>query len=111
MALQQLRTDDIDGKPDAQTTVITINGHGIEVDLADASQAKLRKALEPFWNVGSPGEYAVTRRVRSNGSKKRSNDDRGYDLQELRAWAERTGVRVPQRGRVPQDIVDQYLRS
>lgn len=111
MALQQTRTDDIDGKPDAQTTVITLNGMGIEIDLAEASLTKLRKALEPYWAVGSPGEYVVTRRMRGSSSKKRTNGERGYDLYELRAWAERTGTKVPQRGRIPQDIVDAYLRS
>jgi hypothetical protein len=110
MALQQTRTDDLNGQPEAQTTIITINGHGVEVDLAEASMEKLRKALEPFWKVGSPGEYAVTRQMRG-GSKRKSNGERGYDLYELRAWAERNNIQVPQRGRMPQAIVDQYLRS
>jgi hypothetical protein len=109
MALQQLRTDDLDGKPDAKTVVITIDGTGVEVDLAEASLTKLVKALEPFWAVGSPNTYVVTRRL--PGTKRKNNNDRGYDLHELRAWAAANNVDVPQRGRVPQSIVDQYLRS
>ena len=109
MALQQLRTDDLTGEPDAVTYVITVNGQGVEIDLAPKSQDKLMKALEPFWKVGSPAEYGVTRTMRAR--KRPTTDERGYDLAELKAWAARTGVELPQRGRIPRDIVDQFLRS
>lgn len=107
MALQQLRTDDLNGDPDAETVVITINGQGIEIDLAARSTDKLVKALEPFWKVGTPAEYTVTRAIR--GRKRTVNDK--YDPSEVRAWANNTGVKVPARGRIPQAVVDQYLRS
>lgn len=111
MALQTTRTDDITGEPGAETVVITVNGQGIEIDLADKSMDRLVKALEPFWKVGSPSDYVVTRPMRNTTRKKAPTNDRGYDLQELRAWADRTGVQLPQRGRIPQHIVDQFLRS
>jgi hypothetical protein len=114
MALQQLRTDDLNGEPDAQTTVITINGSGVEIDLAAKSLGQLVKALDPFFAKGSPGDYQVTRVLPGRGSRTKPRpaaNERGYDLGELRAWAARTGVELPQRGRIPQAIVDQYLRS
>jgi hypothetical protein len=107
MATHTITTDDIDGAPDATTVVITVNGEGVEVDLADKSLAKLTTALEPFWNVGSPSHYDVSRR--SNG--RRPAPARGYDLAELRAWAARAGVELPQRGRIPGAIVERFNRE
>lgn len=110
MALQTTRTDDLDGSPGAVTTVITVNGIGIEIDLGDKSAKALTKALDVFWRAGSPSEYVVTKRERGAPSKAKTNG-RAYDLAELRQWAETNGVKLPQRGRIPQAIVEQYLRA
>ena len=35
----------------------------------------------------------------------------GPSNSEVRAWCKRTGVEVSERGRIPQDIIDQYLAA
>lgn len=108
MAVHTIRTDDLNGDPDAATVVITVNGKGIEIDVAERSSARLIKALEPFWNVGTESDYDVVRRQRG---AKRATSTRTADPGEVRAWANANGIQVNDRGRVPQVIVDQFLRS
>jgi hypothetical protein len=114
VALHQIRTDDINGDPEAITCVITVNGRGIEVDLAERSMTRLVKALEPFWAVGSENAYDIQRR--GIGKKKASvpkSTENGavVDPKAVRAWAASNGVEVPSRGRIPQDVQEQYLRA
>jgi hypothetical protein len=110
MALLTSRIDDLTGEPDAQTVVVTVNGKGVEVDLARKSLDRLVKALEPFWTVGSEDDYLVTRRERG------ARSSNGYALPDrserdaIRQWAETNGVTVPTRGRLPREVVEQYRR-
>lgn len=110
MVLQQIRNDDITGEPDAITCVITVNGDGIEIDLADKSMQKLVKALEPFWQVGSPGKYDIQRR--GVGRTLPSNVASDSERKAIREWAIAQGLISPQsRGRIAQTVVDAYRRS
>lgn len=88
---------------------ITVNGKGIEVDLAAKSVARLTKALEPFWAVGTEHDFVVTQRQR--GTRRQRDVGRGYDLDELRQWAANNGTKLPSRGRIPAAIVKQFLTS
>jgi hypothetical protein len=38
----------------------------------------------------------------------RARSERDFDMAALRAWARSNNVEVPQRGRIPQSVVDQY---
>lgn len=117
MAVQTIRTDDLNGKPDAQPTIITINGYGVEIDLAADSAARLVKALEPFWAVGNERPYDVVVRKtvrekrRANLSTNGTNGDREFDPIAVRAWAAQNGIEVGDRGRIPRTIVDQFLAA
>lgn len=45
----------------------------------------------------------------ARGMSRRAKTERGYDLPNLREWAAANNVQVPQRGRIAQTTVDQYL--
>jgi len=107
MALQTFRTDDLTGESDAQTVVIIVNDTGWEVDLAAASLAKLTKALEPFVRVGTESAYSVERK--GAGSKRTKTG--AVDPKAVRAWADSHGIPVGRNGRIPREIVEQYLRA
>lgn len=115
MALHHIRTDDLTGEQGAETVVITVNGKGIEVDLAAKSAERLTRALEPFWKVGSEDDYVVTRQVgkpRKATAKASTNGHvPDYDRGAVRAWAAANGIDVPSRGRIPRAIVEHYLAS
>lgn len=108
--MQTTRIDDLTGEPGAESVVITINGKGVEIDLAGASAGKLTKALEPFWRVGSEADFDVVRRQPGRSTTKRPQAN-AYDAKAVRAWADANGVEIGRNGRIPQAIVDQYLRS
>lgn len=106
MALHTVRTDDITGEAEATPVLVTVNGKGIEVDLAAKSMAKLVKALEPFWTVGSEGDYLVTRRERRGATVETTAEERTA----IREWAASNGITAPARGRMPADLVEAYRR-
>jgi hypothetical protein len=56
------------------------------------------------------GEQQPRRRGRPRKSEGggRARPERDFDMAALRAWAKSNNVDVPQRGRIPQNIVDQY---
>lgn len=43
-----------------------------------------------------------------SGGGRRSDADRGYDIVQLREWAGENKIKIPSRGRIPQDVVEQY---
>lgn len=112
MAVQTIRTDDINGDPDATLTTIVVNGHGVEVDLGPKSAERLAKVLEPFYTAGTPATYDVTRRnaMRKARANTNGNGAAGHDvdLADLRQWAAANNIAVPQRGRVPGATVEAY---
>lgn len=116
MAVHTIRTDDVTGEPEATTVVITVNGEGVELDLAPKSAQRLAKALEPFWSVGTPHTYDVIRRktVRERRAKANGNGNGDHtaaiDLADLRQWAATNDIAVPQRGRIPGATVELYLQ-
>jgi hypothetical protein len=110
MVLIQTRNDDITGEPEAITCVITVNGEGIEIDLAEKSMQKLVKALEPFWQVGSPGKYDIQRRgvAAKRGATVKASGRTPAENREIRDWARANGIEVPVRGVLANTIIEQY---
>src|SRR3954471_21575396 len=96
--------DDIDGSPDASTITFGLDGVAYSIDLAAKNEKKLRDALAPFI------DHATRQRGGSTGSTRGATkrNEREFDIASLRAWAAKEGVSVPQRGRIPGSVVDQY---
>lgn len=115
MALLTLRTDDLNGDDNASTVVITVNGKGVEIDLADRSSKALMKALAPYWAAGTESDFDVVRREagrRKSTGKASSNGHAGaVDPKAVRAWAEANGIEINARGRIPTELAEQYRRS
>ncbi|MGO2943893.1 MAG: histone-like nucleoid-structuring protein Lsr2 [Brevibacterium aurantiacum] len=102
-------TDDIDGQilseEDSESVQYSIEGRHYEIDLGPANAKKFREALEPYVSVSrkvsAPGR---TRQSRSRTSR----PGRGLDMSAVRAWARENGHTVPDRGRVPNAVLDAY---
>src|SRR3954470_9741621 len=94
-------TDDVDGKPAAETIVFGVDGREFEIDLSEKNAKALRKALEPF--LGSARRIGG-RVTRSNATKVAT----GVDNRAVRAWAESNGIEISARGRISQDVIEQY---
>jgi hypothetical protein len=102
MARQEIISDDLDGSAGAAPITFALEGRTYVIDLGERSLARLREALAPFVaaaHVQSPaGRGRTTARA----------TERDYDLADLREWAAKKRIKVPARGRVPRDVVEQY---
>ena len=96
-------TDDIDGgTKDVSTYRFGWLGRDYEVDLSAKNFKAFGAAIAPYLQAG---------RIQPRGTASRTSKstDREYDLPALREWAATEGIELPQRGRIPQGVVTQYL--
>lgn len=102
--VQVILIDDIDGTDADRTVQFALDGTSYEIDLNKENAAKLEKALAPFIDKATKVSSAraaggrATRRTASGRSK----------AAEVRAWAKEQGISVPDRGRVPNEVLEQY---
>lgn len=99
--IQILMLDDIDERPAAETVKFALDGIEYEIDLSDTNAEALRKALEPYTEHG--------RKVR--GRRGRSSMPKGGKTHEVREWAKRHGHHVNDRGRIPAEVMSEYLKA
>ena len=96
-------TDDIDGKPAAETVTFGLDSKTYEIDLTEKNAKALRTALEPW----------MTSARRVSGRKSRGgravSSSSGVDPKAVRAWAAGRGIDVSQRGRISSDVLEKYL--
>lgn len=110
---QIILIDDIDGGDASETVTFGLDGHDYEIDVNDAHAAEVRKVI---------GEYTIYARRTSKGGKKAKKAatlngtpvkngksvELGPSARLIRDWARSNGVEVPDRGRVPQSVIDAY---
>lgn len=95
--------DDLDGSEGAEEVSFAYAGTEYTIDLGEKSRAKLEKALKPFIDAGT--KVPASRRSARKGSGSASGKS---ESAVIRAWAKDNGHEVPDRGRVPQAVVDAY---
>jgi nucleoid-associated protein Lsr2 len=102
-------TDDIDGRPGAETVSFSYAGRSYEIDLGERNKAKLEKVLDPFISaarkVATPSRSAPT--GRSAGRKSSS----GLDLNAVRSWAVEQGLEVAKRGRIAKGVLEAFTKA
>ena len=101
-------TDDIDGKPAAETVSFGLDGRRYEIDLSDKNAQKLRDLFAPYVGAGSKvargGVVVGGRAARGRGG---ATADREQN-KAIREWAKKAGKDISDRGRIPQEIVDEF---
>lgn len=95
-------TDDIDGSPDAETVIFSLDGTSYEIDLSKANRGKFAAAVAPYVEAG--------RRISRGRSRPGSNRPSAprVDRAAIRAWATDHGLTVSQRGRISAEVLRQY---
>jgi hypothetical protein len=100
--------DDIDGGDADETVRFALDGVQYEIDLSKKNAAKMRNAIAPYMGagakVGRGGVVVGPRAARGRGS---ATTDREQN-KAIRAWAKKAGRDISDRGRIPQEIVDEY---
>ena len=103
--------DDLDGGEAQETVKFGLDGHSYEIDLSAKNATKLRSALAPYVEVGTRVSHRVpataVRPGRGRGSAPAERDQN----KAIRTWAIRKGIPVAPRGRIKQEIVEQYHRE
>jgi hypothetical protein len=101
--------DDLDGGKADETVKFALDGVQYEIDLSDKNAQKLRTAFADFVahgrRVGRGGVVVGGRaatRARGGAAADREQN------KAIRAWAKRKGRNISDRGRIPQEIVDEY---
>jgi hypothetical protein len=99
--MQVVFTDDTDGAPADETAKFAIDDTAFEIDLSAAHADELRLALQPY--------IALARKV--GGSTRRagrSSRPAGPSPSDVRAWAKAEGLKVSDRGRVPDELIVKF---
>lgn len=105
MATKTVILCDLDAKEGAETHVYMVDGEYKALDLCEADAAKLTKALEPFDKAGREITAAEARKLVGNGGGIE------LDTKTIRTWAAENGVDCPSKGRIPQAIVEAYIKA
>lgn len=92
-------TDDIDGKPAAETVSFAIDGTAYEIDLSSKNASKLRSAFAEFVQAGRRQRPQPRRGTKSTAPA----SDRAL-LAEIRSWARENGHAVADRGRIAAEV-------
>jgi hypothetical protein len=97
--------DDLDGKDADETIRFSLDGVGYEIDLSAKNAGKMRDAFAPYISAGQKiGRTGV-------GGLANPKPTRGADREQnkaIREWAARNGKDISDRGRIPQEVVDEY---
>lgn len=102
--IQVILLDDIDGSDAERTVQFAVDGASYEIDLSKANIAKFEDALAPFIEKATKVGSRSSGRGRSRGAA----GGRTSKAAEVRVWARAQGIDVPDRGRVPNDILEKY---
>ena len=100
--------DDLDGGDADETVKFALDGIQYEIDLSKKNAAKLRDVIAPYMasgsKVGRGGVVVGGRAARGRGGAAADREQN----KAIRAWAKKAGKEISDRGRIPQEIVDEY---
>lgn len=105
--------DDLDGSTADETVKFGLDGVAYEIDLSEKNAHKLREFLAPYVDKGSRSDRrrAVTIGGRSSAARGRGAAAEREQNKAIRTWAQRKGISVAPRGRIKQEIVEQYHKE
>jgi hypothetical protein len=102
--------DDLDGGQADETVKFAIDGTEYEIDLSSQHALALRKVMDQYLEAGRR-----IGRMSSGGGRRGAAHSGGRSLAEtrernqaIRDWAKSKGLEVSDRGRISQDLVNQY---
>lgn len=112
-------TDDLDGKPipggKGETVRFGLDRQEYEIDLGEKNAKALRDAFSSYVTaarrVSGASRNASRGSGRSGAGRSAEVPVRDYDPKAVRAWAEKQGLEVSQRGRVPAELVTKFQEA
>lgn len=102
--------DDITDEEGASTRIFGWDGQTYEIDLTDASAAKLEALLEPYIKAGrARRSFAMSKR--SGKAPKNLPPQQREQLEAIRAWWRSQGGEVSDRGRIPAHVMKKFQEA
>lgn len=103
-----IRTDDLDGteSEDVHAVEFSIDGADYTIDLTDENHDGLLTALRPYLDVAQVVKPARGK-AKAKSSGRGASRDRAQS-QAIREWGRQHGYTVPDRGRIPGEVVEAY---
>ena len=101
--------DDIDGGKAVETITFGIDDQTFEIDLGKRNADRLRAVLAPYAEAGR--RMVKTVKTKGRGRSRlvvQRRVDVAADPRAVRAWARANRISVPERGRIPGAVVEQY---
>ena len=99
--------DDLDGGDADETVKFALDGIQYEIDLSDKNATKLREIFAAYVGAGSRmargGVVVGGRAARGRGATADREQNKA-----IREWAKKAGKNISDRGRIPQEIVDEF---
>jgi len=96
--------DDLDGGAAAETVRFALDGSTYEIDLNSRNAKRLRDSLAGFVAAGRKvGRGGIV----AGGRRRGSASDREQN-KAIREWAKKAKKDVAERGRIPQEIINEY---
>jgi len=100
--------DDLDGGDADETVRFALDGVQYEIDLSAKNAEKLRNIFAPYVAAGTRiGRGGVVVGGRAARGRSSAAADREQN-KAIREWAKKAGKKISDRGRIPQEIVDEY---
>ena len=103
--------DDLDGSPANETIHFGLDTKRYEIDLNAKNAASLRKLLGPYITVARNDGKAAKSASRNGARPAMVKRDVDVDVAEVRQWARKRKIKVPQRGRLSSAIIEQYKQA
>lgn len=100
--------DDVDGTKADQTVDFSFLGTRYEIDLTAKHTDQMRKALQPWLDRA---RRANGKAVRHRTTHARSVTKTKPTYDEIRAWAKENGLRVAEKGRIANTVIEQFMAS
>jgi hypothetical protein len=100
--------DDLDGKAADESVAFGVDGVQYSIDLSKKNAEKLRAALKPYISAGTKVGRSATLPARSAGRGRGTTRGDRDQNRAIREWAQSAGFQVSDRGRIKQEIVDQF---
>ena len=99
--------DDIDGSKADESVEFAIDGKSYEIDLSSANSTRLRDALAPFVGAARRSGGRRSGSASASPAPARQGTDRELN-QAIREWAQKEGMKISERGRIPSNVLEAY---
>lgn len=101
MATRTVLVDDMDGGDADVTIAFVVNGESYSIDLSTRN-------AEAFWSAIAPYVEAASKKLNDRQSSLNAQLAGVEQRALIREWARKKGVEISSRGRIPQDIIEEY---